>query len=96
MFTNIKHVKPGYTFTFYNGMIGTVTKGGKMALVSPQGYRLAAERQPNAVKYVRTHEVKKIDMSYKDPSPLAKKDDVLYLNIWTHPDELGIEARFAA
>lgn len=89
-------VKPGMIFTFYNGMIGTVTKGGKLALISPSGMYLAHHRQPRALEYVRDHEPKKIELSYKDPSPMAHKDDVLFKLMWINPLELGIEAKMAA
>ena len=77
-------------------MIGTVTKGGRMALISPSGMYLAHHRQPNALEYVRKHEVKKIEESYQDPSPFATKEDKLYKLLWINPQELGIVAKMAA
>jgi len=91
-----KHIKPENVFVFYNGIIGTVTKGGRIALVSPSGAALAPHRQPNALAYIRSHEVKRIEESYPDPHPLAKKDDVLYRTLWVNPQELGIEFKLAA
>ncbi len=92
----LKYIKQGIVFVFYNGMIGTVTGSGRLALVSPSGATLAPHRQPMALGYIKTHEVKQVEESYPDPHPMAKKDDMLYRKLWVNPQELGIEFKMAA
>lgn len=60
-------VFPGDTITYANGMVGTVTKTGRLALVGRNGHSLAPKRQPMAKDY--DHEIVTLSRSTKNDGP---------------------------
>jgi hypothetical protein len=59
-------------YTFHNGMIGAVTKSGKIALVNRSGWLTKTGHMPNAEEYIQKHAVKKIEQHVGEQLPLVQ------------------------
>lgn len=57
-------------YTFANGMIGAVTKRGKIALVNRSGWMTKHGSMPDAEEYIRKHTVIKIEQHVGEKKPL--------------------------
>jgi hypothetical protein len=58
-------------YTFANGMIGSVTKRGKIALVNRSGWMTKHGSMPDAQEYIAKHTVLKIEQHVGEKKPLV-------------------------
>lgn len=71
--------------TFDNGMVGTITKGGKIALVAPNGAMTATKYMPQYEDYAKRNSPIRIEHSIS-----VGKDEYYYETVWVD-DEWDFE-----
>ena len=64
------YVSQGDILTFDNGMVGTVTGSGRVALVSPQGWATPVRHMPLLTEYNLKHRIMRIETCPSDGAPL--------------------------
>ena len=67
--------------TFDNGMIGTITKSGKLALVAPNGAMTATKYMPQYEDYAKRNSPIRIEHSIR-----IGKDEYHYETVWVDDD----------
>lgn len=74
------YVSQGDILTFDNGMVGTVTGKGRVALVSPQGWATPPSHMPLLTEYNAKHRIVRIEerLSQDAPLELLWEDSVFY------------------
>lgn len=74
------YVSQGDILTFDNGMVGTVTGKGRVALVSPQGWVTPPSHMPLLTEYNAKHRIVRIETIEKENAPLELvwQDDAFY------------------
>ncbi len=77
--TTFKH---GDIVTFKNGMVGSITLNGRIALTNQNGITTPPKHMPDAEAYLQLNEAVQIDVAVKDPNSKSLYDKLKLVTIW--------------
>lgn len=85
------YVSQGDILTFDNGMVGTVTGKGRVALVSPQGWATPAAHMPLLTDYNAKYRIVRVEErpSQDAPLDLVWEDETYYFRFKKYHKDLS-------